>query len=228
MNFNTLVVAIQKELNDYSTRTKTNVEKWVNAEHKMLCQMRSWNFLVVRKSDDMTFGSADMPINIETDIEVSSSAVAAQSILAIWDITDDVFFEVSQTTQEVLRKTFTMDDATATPPIAWYFISNNEIEFFPPLSDDRVFRFSFKKQIPTYASDSTDALLIPDVYIDVLQERVLYKAFRYKSDDRAKDCKESYFELLSAMIKSENSKIGIINSEVRSNTSRFPMLADDS
>lgn len=226
MNFNALVSTIQVELNDYSARTKANIEKWANQGHKNICQMRNWNFLNVRKSDEMTFGSADIPIDITADIELSSTVVPAQQILAVYDVTDGNFDEVKQIQYEKLRDICQTDYSQDAPPLYWYFINDKEIEFFPELSADRVFQFSFKKLISTYASGATTALLIPDTYIDVLHEYVLMRAYRFKSDDRTVACEASYKEMLAAMIKSESNKIGVIPERSGNQQGIFPMLVE--
>jgi hypothetical protein len=228
MNFNALVGAVQSELNDYSARSKTRIEKWVNECHRSICQSRRWSFLVVRESDTMTIGTADMPINIETDIEVGSSAVAAQNVLSIYDVTDGTYEYIQMTTLDQLRDSFPTDYGQAGVPDFWYYLDNKNIQFFPTLEEDRDFIFSFQKKLSTYATGAATALLIPDEYVDVLHELVLYKAYRYKTDDRANACLENYTMLIDAMIKAESNKTGIIYDQPRLMPARLPLLSDDS
>lgn len=226
MNFNSLVSAVQNELNDFTSRSKTRIEKWVNECHRMICQSRRWSFLVVRKSDEMTIGMADVPVDIETDIKVGGTVVAAQNILSIYDITDGTYGYLQQTTFDQLRDSFPTDYKTN--PEFWYYLNNKEIQFFPELGENRKFIFSFQKKLITYATSTTTALLIPDEYIDVLHELVLYKAYRYKTDDRATACLENHVALLDTMIKAESNKSGIIYDQPRMMPPRLPMLVDDS
>jgi hypothetical protein len=62
----------------------------------------------------------------------------------------------------------------------------------------------------------------------VLHELVLYKAYRYKTDDRANACLENYTMLIDAMIKAESNKTGIIYDQPRLMPARLPLLSDDS
>lgn len=227
MNFNALVGAVQLELNDYTARSKTRIEKWVNECHRMICQSRRWNFLVVRESDEMTIGTGNT-INIETGIKVATVVTAARNILSIYDTTDDTWEYVQMTTLDQLRDSFPTDYGQAGAPDFWYYTSDRDIKFFPTLSEDRKFVFSFQKQLVTYATGAATALLIPDEYVDTLQEFVLYKAYRYKTDDRAQSCLENYNALLDAMIKAESNKLGIIYDQPRLMPARLPMLSDDS
>lgn len=226
MNFNTLVSAIQLELNDYTSRSKTRIEKWVNECHKMICQSRRWNFLIVRESDEITIGQADVPVNIETGIRVNNLVVAAQNILSIHDVTDGTYKYVKQTTFDQLRDSFQADSFGV--PEFWYFSDNNKIKFFPILQEDRKFIFSFQKKIVTYTSGATIALLIPDEFIDVLHELVLYKAYRYKTDDRASACLENYNAMLESMTSAESNKLGIIYDHLNTVSGKLPLLVDDS
>lgn len=226
MNFNALVAAVQLELNDYTARSKTRIEKWVNECHRMICQSRRWSFLVVKESDTMTIGTGDVPVNIETDIEVSSSAVAAQNILSIYDVTDGTYEYLKQTTLDQLRDSFPTD-YTGDPEF-WYYLTSTTLQFFPKLDADRDFIFSFQKKLTTYATGAAAALLIPDEYVDVLHELVLYKAYRYKTDDRASACLENYNALLDAMIKAESNKSGIIYDQPNSYPERLPIIVDAS
>lgn len=227
MNFNALVAAVQLELNDYTARSKTRIEKWVNECHRMICQSRRWNFLVVRESDEMTIGTGNT-INIETGIKVATVATAAQSLLSVYDTTDSTKEYIQMTTLDQLRDSFPTDYGQAGAPDFWYYTSDRDIKFFPTLSEDRKFVFSFQKQLVTYATGATTALLIPDEYVDTLQEFVLYKAYRYKTDDRAQSCLENYNALLDSMIKAESNKLGIIYDQPRLMPARLPMLSDDS
>jgi len=226
MNFNALVAAVQLELNDYTARSKTRIEKWVNECHRMICQSKHWSFLVVRESDEMTIGSGGVPVNIETDIKVSSSAVAAQNILSIYDVTDGTYEYLQQTTLDQLRDSFPTDYTS--DPKFWYYLSSTKIQFFPELGENRKFIFSFQKKLTTYATGATTALLIPDEYVDVLYELVLYKAYRYKTDDRANACLENYSSLLDAMIKAESNKSGIIYDQPIMMPPRLPTIVDAS
>lgn len=227
MNFNALVAAVQLELNDYTARSKARIEKWVNECHRMICQSRRWNFLVVRESDEMTIGIGNT-INIVTGIKVATVVTAAQNILSIYDTTDDTWEYVQMTTLDQLRDSFPTDYGQAGAPDFWYYTSDRDIKFFPTLSEDRKFVFSFQKQLVTYATGAATALLIPDEYVDTLQEFVLYKAYRYKTDDRSQSCLENYNALLDAMIKAESNKLGIIYDQPRLMPARLPMLSDDS
>lgn len=227
MNFNALVGAVQLELNDYTSRSKARIEKWVNECHRMICQSRRWNFLVVRESDETTIGTGNT-INIETGIKVATVVTAARNILSIYDTTDDTWEYVQMTTLDQLRDSFPTDYGQAGAPDFWYYTSDRDIKFFPTLSEDRKFVFSFQKQLVTYATGAATALLIPDEYVDTLQEFVLYKAYRYKTDDRAQSCLENYNALLDAMIKAESNKLGIIYDQPRLMPARLPMLSDDS
>jgi hypothetical protein len=227
MNFNALVAAVQLELNDYTARSKARIEKWVNECHRMICQSRRWNFLVVRESDEMTIGIGNT-INIVTGIKVATVVTAAQNILSIYDTTDDTWEYVKMTTLDQLRDSFPTDYGQAGAPDFWYYTSDRDIKFFPTLSEDRKFVFSFQKQLVTYATGAATALLIPDEYVDTLQEFVLYKAYRYKTDDRAQSCLENYNALLDSMIKAESNKLGIIYDQPRLMPARLPMLSDDS
>jgi len=227
MNFNALVSRIQTELNDFTTRIKTRIEKWVNEGHYKICQDRAWNFLNVKYSDKMTFGASDFPIDIETDIDVNSSAVAAQSIIAMYDVTDDTWQELILKTAEQIKKEFDNEDSQDSPPYYYYYVSDHEISVFPPISADRDFKFSFKKKLSTYASGAVTALLIPDKYVDVLFEYVMWKAYRYKTDDRANQAFESYSELLSSMVAAEADKTGIITVGENRLHTPFPRLVDN-
>lgn len=227
MNFNALVSAIQSELNDYSSRTKTRIEKWVNEGHRSICQKRNWRFLIVRESDEMTFLGTDFPINLDTDIEVSSSGVAVHKILALWNVTTGSREPVIQATADDIKDMYSTE-YNSTDALYWSYVSDQKINVFPLPSDtDSVdLIFSFQKKISTYATGSTDALLIPDEYIDVLQEYVLYKAYRYKTDDRAGSCLENYKELYQAMVDSESNKDPIIYDRPEKRFYKFPMLVD--
>lgn len=174
----------------------------------------------------MTIGTGDVPVNIETDIEVGSSAVAAQNILSIYDVTDGTYEYLKQTTLDQLRDSFPTD-YTGDPEF-WYYLTSTTLQFFPELDADRDFIFSFQKKLTTYASGAVTALLIPDEYVDVLHELVLYKAYRYKTDDRANACLENYNALLDAMIKAESNKSGIIYDQPNSYPERLPIIVDAS
>ena len=227
MNFNALVSQIQGDLNDYSARSKTRIEKWVNEGHKKICQERRWRFLSVIKSDTMTI-TAGAIIDLTTDIEVSSSAVAASAILNMYDVTDGTYEEVKKIEHSQLRDSYQTDYGETSNPIFFYYLSATTIQVFPLTAEDRDFIFSFKPKIATYATGVTTALLIPDDYIDVLGEYVLYKAYRYKSDPRSQACLDSYSSLMDSMIKAESNKADIIYDEPQEVFSIFPTLVDDS
>jgi len=228
MNFNALVSVIQGEINDYSARMKTKIEGWVNEGHKLICQQRAWGFLNVKQSDSMTLGTADFPLSILTGIKVATVVTAAQDIRAIYDITDGTFQNIVQSTMEQVRDSYQVDYSQDGPPEFWYFVSDNMIEVFPKVSADRIFQFSFKKKLITYATGATTALLIPDEYIDTLKEYVCYRVYRFKADDRSESCLSAYNDLLGGMIAAESRKAGIIEERTSGFSSRFPMLADNS
>lgn len=210
MNFNVLYAAIQAELNDFGPRTGTRIVKWINEGHKFICQSRRWGFLRIRKSDQITIAPAGFPFNIETSIKVATIATAAKSIQQIWDVTDGTYQPVEQSTLEQIRDHFPSETGVSDSPLFWYYNDGNTISVFPETSDSRIFIFSFEKKIPSYAAGATTAMLIPDEYIDVLQEYVLFKAYLYKSDERATLFAESYKNQLNAMITAESNKAGII------------------
>lgn len=228
MNFNTFVSAVQLELNDYSARTKLRVEGYVNAGHKLICQKRSWDFLNVKTSDDMTFAPSAFPIDITTDIKVATVATAAQEINAIYDITDGTFDEIKQSTLEQVRAMFDINNAQDSTPDYWYFVGDTKIQFFPSISASRIFQFSFKKKLITYATGATTALLIPDSYIETLKEYVLYLAYRFKADDRATASYEAYQQFLDGMISAEANKFGMIDERPSGFNSVFPRIVDNS
>jgi len=210
MNFNTLVTAIQNELNDFGLRTSTRIVQWVNEGHKFICQSRRWSFLRVRYSDQITIAPAGFPFDIESSITVSTTVTPAKSIQAIWDVTDGTYDPMEQTTAEQLRDHFPTDYAQSDSPTLWYYVTGKTIKVFPETSDSRKLVFSFEKKISDYAVGSTAALLIPDEYIDVLKNYVLFKAYLYKNDDRDTLFAESYKNQLNAMITAESNKAGII------------------
>ena len=224
MNFNAMVSQIQSELNDYSARSKTRIEGWINESHKQICQQRSWGFLNIKQSDQMTLGTANFPLSILTGIKVATVTTEAKEIRAIYDITDGTFDEVKQSTMEQVRAAYQMDYSQDGSPEYWYFVSDNMIQVYPLLSADRIFQFSFKKKLITYVSGAATALLIPDDYIDTLKERVLYRAYRFKSDERAEQALQAYKDLLAGMIAAEASKAGIIEERTDGFTSRFADL----
>lgn len=226
MNFNALVASVQSELNDTTARTKTRIEKWINDGHRMICQSRAWSFLKVSTSDDMTFGTADFPIDITADIKIATVATPVAQIYAIYDITDGTFQEVKQSTLEKVREEYQTDYSQDGPPEYWYFINTNEIEFYPAISADRIFQFSIKKKLITYPTGSVLALLIPDDYINVLEEYVISRAYRFKSDDRADSAMQSHKELLAGMIAAEADRAGIIEERPTGFMSRFPMIVE--
>lgn len=227
MNFNALVASVQLELNDYSSRTKTRIERWINEGHRSICQRRNWNFLIVRNSDEITVTSSGWPFDVEASILVGGVVVPAHKILCLYDVTDGSYEPVIQATHESVREDFPTD-YESTKPLYWYYTSGHEINVYPPPSADVKIRFSFQKKISTYATGSTDPLLIPDEYIDVLQEYVLYKAYRYKSDDRAGSTLENYKELYASMVDSEANKAPIIYDGPSRRFYRFPTLVDAS
>lgn len=227
MNFNTLVIAVQSELNDYSSRTKTRIESWINEGHRSICQKRNWRFLIVHESDTMTFATTDFPVDLDTDVTVGAVAVAVQKIIAIWDITDGSHKVIDQTTLETLRDQFPTDYESTTP-LYWYYTSDNKINIYPDPQADVDLIFSFQKKLSTYASGSTDALLIPDEYVDVLKEYVLYKAYRYKADDRSGSTLENYKELYDSMVDAEANKDPILYDRPTRRFYRFPTLVDAS
>lgn len=226
MNFNFLESAIKSELNDYSKRSAIRITAWINECHRLICQKRRWRFLVVRESDEMEFEHADTPINIETDIEVGGVAVPAQNIISIYDVTDGTYHDIKQTTMDQLRGTFR--DNYSGEPEYWWYVSDKEIQFYPLLSSARKFIFSFQKKLSTYTTNSTSPLLIPDEYVDVLKELVLYKAYRYKTDDRAGAVMENYNALMGDMIQAEANKTGIVYDSVGGYPERLPRLVDNS
>jgi len=228
MNFNTLYAAIQNELNDYGSRTGTRIVKWINEGHKSICQRRRWSFLVVRTSDEMSVLPAGFPFNIETGIKVATTTTAAQNIIAMWDTTDGTYQEVKQTTHEQLRDHYPTDVGYSVNPLLWYYLTNKTIAVFPETSETRKFIFSFQKKLSTYVAGSTDALLIPDEYIDVLQDYVLFKAYLFKSDDRAEMYKNSYKDLLAGMIEAESNKSGIIYDDFSERAGGYvPMVSNN-
>lgn len=226
MNFNALVASVQAELNDYSARSKTRIEKWINDGHRMICQSRSWNFLKACTSDDMTFTSASFPISLLTAIKIATVTTEIAQVYAVYDITDSTFQEVKQSTLEKVREQYQTDYSQDGPPEFWYPVKDNYIDIYPAISANRIFQFSVKKRLSTYATGSTAALLIPDDYINVLEEYVIARAYRYKSDDRANSAMQSHLELLQGMIAAEADKAGIIEERPGGYTGRFPMIVE--
>ena len=227
MNFNSLVSAVQLECNDYSARTKTRIESWINECHRSICQKRNWQFLIVHKSDTMTFAPADFPIDLDSAVEVGAVATAVQKVLAIYDVTNGSYDLIDQSTSENIREDFPTDFESTTP-LYWFYTSENNIDIYPEPSDDVDLIFSFQKKLSTYATGSTDALLIPDEYVDVLKELVLYKVYRFKADDRAGSTLENYKELYDSMVSAEAEKAPIIYDRPTRKFYRFPTLVDAS
>ena len=228
MNFNTLVTAIQNELNDFGPRTITRIVQWVNEGHKFICQSRRWNFLRVRESDEITIAPAGFPFDIEASITVATTATPAKSIQQVWDVTDGTYDVLEQTTAEQLRDNFPTDYAQSDSPTLWYYVTGKTIKVFPETSDDRKLIFSFEKKIPDYAAGATTALLIPDEYVDVLKNYVLFKAYLYKNDQRSALFSQAYQSLLKAMVEAEANKAGIIYDSPESKFYRFPSVVDNS
>ncbi len=210
MNFNTLVTAIQNELNDFGPRTSTRIVQWVNEGHKFICQSRRWNFLRVRYSDEITIAPAGFPFDIEASIKVATVVTAAKSIQQIWDVSDGVYTPLAQTTAEQMRDSFYTDYSQSDSPTLWYYVTGKTIKVFPETSDNRKLIFSFEKKIPDYAAGATTALLIPDEYVDVLKNYVLFKAYLYKNDQRSQLFSSAYQSLLKTMVEAEANKAGII------------------
>lgn len=228
MNYNAMVSEIQGELNDYSARMKTKIEGWVNECHKIICQKRAWWFLTVKKSDEITLGASDFPMDITADITVSSTVTPAAHINAMFDTTDGVYREVKHGTFEIIRAEDTMVYSQDSAPTYYYYSEENKIDVFPAISADRKFVFSFKKKLSTYASGAATALLIPDDYIDTLKEFVLSRAYRFKSDDRSPECYQNYLEAYSMMVAADAKKTGVTDERVNVNTQLFPMIVDAS
>lgn len=226
MNFNVLEGRIKEEINDFSSRTAVRITRWINRCHRFICLHKRWSFLVVRRSDELELDNDDMPLDIETDIEAGGVVAPAQNVIQVYDITDGTWQEVKKSYHRAVRDRFKNEYGQAGAPLFWYYIDPKKVEFFPILDEKRKFVFSIQKKVPEYTTGSTAPLLIPDEYIDVLTDYVLYRAFSYKTDDRAAIARQDYFEGLSAMIDAEAIKTGISYDDRPAGASRFPMVID--
>lgn len=219
MQFNNLRTEILTEINDTSSVTSTRVEKWLNDAVREICSIQRWNFLVVPESDKMTIADTDIPydtskITFDTGIAHSAhgSGYVNGDIISVVDVTDTRTM-LQYITKSRLESDFEVDLSTSGIPQYWYYAKNYRadsvkpqrfIAFFPAIAagETRKFVFSFERQHPESISASLD-ILIPPRWKHVLINHVLWKAWRYKLDDRWQDAKETYLRGIADMKAAE-------------------------
>lgn len=239
MIFNTVVGVIQTELNDTTSATKTKIERWLNEAHAEICAMRSWPFLTVEESDEMSVAAAAVPYPVSSITFDTGVAHEAQwdcdEVLRIWDVTDSVI-ELEKVTPARLRSNFQVTTDETGLPQFWYYSRQvradaataatlqRYVSFYPALSETRTLVFAFTRKPKVQASGSTNVLLIPDEWSHVVYNRVLWKAWRERGDDRWADAKDDYVAALGDMKKRLSGQV-IAGYNPAGNTvrSRFPL-----
>ena len=207
MLFDTVITAIQAEINDTTAATETRLVRWLNDIHRRICAIRKWPFLIVPGSDEMTIGSADVPYPVSSitfDAAVAhGTAWYPDEVLNVWDVTDSVC-PLEKTTLVRLRELYQTTLTESGEPRYWYYskevradattgiLGYRYIDFYPTLSADRKFIFRFTRQQTGYVRASVLKLLVPDKWEHVVFEGVLMKVWRQRGDDRWLDSRESY------------------------------------
>jgi hypothetical protein len=220
--FAAFVAEIQAEVNDTSSYFKTIIEKWINRAHHEICAMKDWDFLLVEKSDSTSIAVASIPFDITT-IKVATVTTPAKRIMGMMDVTDGNEYPLDFTSLRELRDNFPSYVTQTGTPQYWFW-QNGKVNVFPGLSATRDFVFAFTKAAKTYATASTDPLLIPDEWLHVLSSRVMERAWKFRTDDRAAGAKDDYEEGLENMTRAMTAKVKLLYSSNKSQISRIPAL----
>jgi len=202
MNFYTLLEQVRTEVNDFTTLTATKIGSWINDGIQAICTRRSWDFLIVNKSDETSLVDTDMPLLFSV-LEKDGAAVPAKHVTNIFDVTNGTRERIVKINYEDLDMSEYNYEVDQTP-LYWYMDRNKsgakQIQFFPKLTTSpRKFIFSYTKLVS--AASGADILIIPDEYIHVLNNYVEWRSNKFNSDDRAQEAFDAYMSGMNDMIR---------------------------
>jgi hypothetical protein len=226
--FAALVTAILNEINvSGDSAMQTRVEGWVNDRHHEICSARQWLWLEVT-SDSTNIKSSNHPFDI-TALKVSTTTTAARAIVDVLDTDYSPYLILQPTTVNAVRKSMQDYSNYTDTSEYWYMNTDTTIGLFPkPTTAGRNYTIRYIKASKTYSTGATDALFIPDRWIEVLKDAVLSKAWRWLDNNKWTQCESMYQAGLERMRRQDSEAAPIISSRQSFMRSRLPKLVDNS